>query len=52
MNDAIVEAYLNLLADTPDTHIARRGGDALARRVSRLAADALSAGGVRSDEGR
>jgi triphosphoribosyl-dephospho-CoA synthase len=52
MNDAIVEAYLTLLADTPDTHIARRGGDTLARRVSQSAADALSAGGVRSDEGR
>ena len=30
----------------------RRGGEALARRVSRLAADALAAGGVRSDGGR
>jgi triphosphoribosyl-dephospho-CoA synthase len=52
MNDAIVEAYLMLLAENPDTHIARRGGDALARRVSQLAANALEAGGVRSDEGR
>jgi triphosphoribosyl-dephospho-CoA synthase len=52
ISDAIVEAYLLLLADSPDTHIARRGGDALARHVSRLAADALAAGGVRSDEGR
>ena len=52
MTDAIVEAYLMLLAETPDTHIARRGGDTLARHVSGLAADALAAGGVRSDEGR
>ena len=52
MSDAIVEAYLTLLADRPDTHISRRGGDTLARRVSQLAADALAAGGVRSDEGR
>lgn len=52
MSDAIVEAYLTLLADTPDTHIVRRGGDTLARRVSQLAADALAAGGVRSDQGR
>lgn len=52
MSDAIVEAYLTLLAGTPDTHVARRGGDTLARRVSQLAADALAAGGVRSDEGR
>ena len=52
MSDAIVEAYLMILAETPDTHIARRGGDTLARRVSQLAADTLAAGGVRSDEGR
>jgi triphosphoribosyl-dephospho-CoA synthase len=52
MNDAIVEAYLKLLAYAPDTHIARRGGEGLARHVSQLAADALTAGGVRSDEGR
>lgn len=52
MNDAIVEAYLMLLAADPDTHVARRGGDTLARHVSRLAAMALDAGGVRSDEGR
>jgi len=30
----------------------RRGGDALAQRVSRLAAGALAAGGVRSEGGR
>ena len=52
MSDAIVETYLTLLAGTPDTHIVRRGGDALAQRVSRLAADALAAGGVRSEGGR
>ena len=52
MNDAIVEAYLTLLAEYPDTHIARRGGDTLARHVSGLAASVLDAGGVRSDEGR
>jgi len=52
MRDAIVETYLTLLAGTPDTHIVRRGGDALAQRVSRLAADALAAGGVRSEAGR
>ena len=52
MSDAIVETYLTLLAVTPDTHIVRRGGDALARRVSRLAAEALAAGGVRAERGR
>jgi triphosphoribosyl-dephospho-CoA synthase len=52
MHDAVVETYLMLLAEKPDTHIARRGGDILARHVSGLAAQALEAGGVRSDEGR
>jgi len=52
LSDAIVETYLTLLAETPDTHIVRRGGDALAQRASRLAADALAAGGVRSENGR
>lgn len=52
LSDAIVETFLMLLAASPDTHIARRGGQALARRVSRLAADTLAAGGVRSDAGR
>lgn len=52
LSDAIVETFLMLLAASPDTHIMRRGGEALARRVSRLAADALAAGGVRSDAGR
>ena len=52
LSDAIVETYLTLLAGTPDTHIVRRGGDALAQRVSRLAADALAVGGVRSEVGR
>jgi triphosphoribosyl-dephospho-CoA synthase len=52
MNDAIVETFLLLMAAAPDTHIARRGGEALAREASRLAAEALAAGGVRSEAGR
>jgi triphosphoribosyl-dephospho-CoA synthase len=52
LSEAIVETYLTLLAAAPDTHIVRRGGDELARRASRLAADALAAGGVRSEDGR
>jgi triphosphoribosyl-dephospho-CoA synthase len=52
LNDAIVETFLTLLAAAPDTHIVRRGGDALARRASQLAADALAAGGARSEGGR
>ena len=51
-SDAIVETFLQLLADTPDTHIVRRTGMDAARRVSRLAREALEAGGVRSAAGR
>lgn len=50
--DAIVEAFLTLLAALPDTHIARRGGVALAEQVSRDAGDVLRDGGVRSAAGR
>jgi len=51
-DDAIVETFLRVLATVPDTHIARRGGAALAGDVSRAAQDALDAGGVRSGAGR
>ena len=36
-DDAIVETFLTLLAADPDTHVARRGGAALAADVSRRA---------------
>jgi triphosphoribosyl-dephospho-CoA synthase len=51
-DDAIVETFLTLLAAVPDTHVARRGGVALAADVSRRAGVALAAGGVRSAAGR
>jgi triphosphoribosyl-dephospho-CoA synthase len=51
-NDAVVETFLTLVAAGPDTHVMRRGGPMLAADVSRRAAAALSAGGVRSNEGR
>jgi triphosphoribosyl-dephospho-CoA synthase len=51
-NDAIVETFLTLLARSPDTHIARRGGLALANDVSARARTALDAGGVRDSAGR
>ncbi len=51
-DDAIVETFLTLLAAAPDTHVARRGGTALAAEVSRRARTALAAGGVRSEAGR
>jgi triphosphoribosyl-dephospho-CoA synthase len=51
-DDAVVETFLTLLAANPDTHVARRGGAKLAADVSRRAAAALTAGGVRSVDGR
>jgi triphosphoribosyl-dephospho-CoA synthase len=51
-DEAVVETFLSLLAAAPDTHIARRGGAALAAEVSRQARTALAAGGVRSVAGR
>jgi triphosphoribosyl-dephospho-CoA synthase len=50
--DAIVETFLTLLAAAADTHIARRGGAALAHDVSRQARAVIAAGGVRSADGR
>lgn len=51
-NDAIVETFLIILAARHDTHVRRRGGDALAADVSRRASEALAAGGVRTERGR
>ena len=50
--DTVVEAFLTLLATRPDTHIARRGGPALAVAVSSQARAVLGEGGVRTDRGR
>jgi triphosphoribosyl-dephospho-CoA synthase len=51
-DDAVVETFLTLLAESPDTHVARRGGEAIAREVSARARHALAVGGVRSPAGR
>jgi triphosphoribosyl-dephospho-CoA synthase len=51
-NDAIVETFLTLLAARPDTHIARRGGHALARDVTARAADVVRLGATRTPAGR
>lgn len=51
-DDAVVETYLTLLAAAPDTHVARRGGEARAVEASRGAKGALAAGGVRTAAGR
>jgi triphosphoribosyl-dephospho-CoA synthase len=51
-NDAIVETFLAILAEWPDTHIVRRAGAKLAELVSQHARDAVYAGGVRTANGR
>jgi triphosphoribosyl-dephospho-CoA synthase len=51
-SDAVVTAFLTILAEVPDTLIARKKGVAMARDVSRRAARALAAGGVHSERGR
>jgi triphosphoribosyl-dephospho-CoA synthase len=50
--EAAVDAYLTLLASTPDTHIARKLGQAEAEAVSRKALEVRAAGGTRSAAGR
>jgi triphosphoribosyl-dephospho-CoA synthase len=49
---AVVETFLTLLAEVPDTHIARRSGAGLAADVTARARQVLAAGGVRTDAGR
>ncbi len=51
-DDAVVEAFLTVLAARPDTHVCRRGGAEIATDVSRRARAVMAAGGVRSPEGR
>jgi len=51
-DEAVVETYLTLLGEAPDTHVARRAGAAAAKEVSRRARAALEAGGVRAAAGR
>ena len=50
--DAIVELALQLLAEVPDTLIARKRGADAAGRVAADAREVLAAGGVRSAPGR
>ena len=51
-DDAVVETFLAILSARPDTHIIRRASEELARAVTRRAADAVAAGGVRTVAGR
>ena len=50
--DAVVEAYLTLLAAAPDTHIARKLGLPAAVTVQQRGRSVLEAGGVRTAGGR
>ncbi|HEU5169224.1 MAG TPA: triphosphoribosyl-dephospho-CoA synthase [Gemmatimonadales bacterium] len=50
--DAVVEAYLGILAAVPDSHVGRKLGPAAAAAISRRAAAVRAAGGVRTPEGR
>ena len=50
--DAIVECYLALLADSPDTLIRRKLGPDAANLVTRRAIDVRAAGGMRTNAGR
>lgn len=51
-DDAVVETFLTLLAERPDTHVTRRAGAVAAADVSRQARTALAAGSRRSAAGR
>lgn len=50
--DAIVQSYLEVLAEVPDTLIARKSGRPAAEKLSRAAGEVLEAGGVRTEAGR
>jgi triphosphoribosyl-dephospho-CoA synthase len=51
-NEAIVQAYVTLLAFAPDTHLIRNCGTPAAAEVQRRARVALDAGGMRQPAGR
>ncbi len=51
-SDTVLTAFLTILAEVPDTLIARKNGKEAAEDVSRRAARVLSAGGSLSERGR
>jgi len=51
-SEAVLTAFLTILAETPDTLIARKNGVAVAEDVSRRAARVLAAGGTATAAGR
>ena len=50
--DSIVQTFLTILSEVPDTHIGRKNGLGVAQEVSRRARMALEMGGVFSERGR
>jgi triphosphoribosyl-dephospho-CoA synthase len=52
IDQAVIQVYLELLTAVPDTLIARKRGLDTAQAVSKEAAQAVSAGGIFSEEGR
>ncbi len=52
LNEAIVNAFLKMLAQKPDTLIMRRAGIQVARLASSMAAKAIKLGGMSSAKGR
>lgn len=51
-SDAIVQAFLTILSEVPDTLIVRKKGMKPAQQVSQMAADVLAKGGMFTPEGR
>ncbi|MEM3032214.1 MAG: triphosphoribosyl-dephospho-CoA synthase, partial [Nitrososphaerota archaeon] len=51
-NEAGVNTFLNILANMPDTHVARRQGKPAARALSNMARKVLAAGGYSTSRGR
>lgn len=51
-DDAVVETFITILANVPDTHVARRNGPDVAHDITERAGAVLKAGGIRSEEGR
>lgn len=52
LSEAILMAFLTILAEVPDTLIGRKHGARLAEEVSRRAAEVLAAGGCATERGR
>ncbi|MEM0078856.1 MAG: triphosphoribosyl-dephospho-CoA synthase [Nitrososphaerota archaeon] len=52
LEEALTQTFLQLLSRYTDTHIQRRGGKALATRISYMASKILENGGVKNSRGR